>query len=229
MIESIFLTEAFSASPKSICDAITNNRVISIQYQGAEEDSPGWRYIMPVTFGEDEKGRQAIRAWQPEKKRDGGSNNVTVTKVPAWKFFLVERIHNYNMSSNQNFGLPDSKYAGKGKDKHMRRIFCSSDFTTEKPNAEMPDKVDKLVDGRQFVIDLATKKIVKIYPKEKTAAAVDYAKRLNKGIPVTANKGYAAFGAKDAVRKGVEIPPVETKGKKVATRLKTMKEIYEIT
>ena len=117
-INEIFLTEAFSANPKTIAEMVTNKRVISIYYKGGQEETSGWRTIEPACYGEDMKGRQCIRAWQQYGK--------TMTKNGAWKFFLVERIRNWNVSSNKNF--EKRPLFNERGDLHMRKVFAISDF-----------------------------------------------------------------------------------------------------
>ena len=46
IIDEIFLTEAFSADPKVIADAVNNKRVINIYYKGGEEETSGWRTML---------------------------------------------------------------------------------------------------------------------------------------------------------------------------------------
>lgn len=117
-INEIFLTEVFSASPKTIADAVLNKRVISIYYKGGEEDTAGWRNIEPACYGRDFKGRQVLRAFQHQGK--------TTTSIPKWKFFLIDRIKNWNVSSNKNFSK--RPLFNERGDKHMAAVYTISDF-----------------------------------------------------------------------------------------------------
>lgn len=211
-INEIFLTEAFTPSPESIADAVINKRLISIYYKGAEEDKFQWRQIMPVCFGEDMRGRQALRAFQLDEP--------TTTFVPAWKFFLIERISNWNMSSNKNFDKPKDNY--NPKDRHMRKIFASSNFN-EKVNAKLPTKLDQMQGVKTHVVDMSKKKSVKSFDKPEDA--VDYAAKLNKGKPSTSTSGFKAFSDKELAKMNIATPGVQ-KSKSFARRLKTLEEVY---
>jgi hypothetical protein len=211
-INEIFLMEAFTPNPDSIADAVKNKRLISIYYKGAEEGKFQWRQIMPVCFGEDMKGRQALRAFQLDEP--------TTTFVPAWKFFLVERISNWNMSSNKNFDKPKDNY--NPKDKHMRKIFASSNFN-EKVNAKLPTSLDVLQGTKTHVVDMGKKKSVKSFDKPEDA--VDYAAKMNKGAKASNTSGFKAFSDKELAKMNVSTPGVQ-KSKNFAKRLKTLEEIY---
>ena len=211
-IDEIFLTEAFTPSPDTIADAVVNKRLISIYYKGAEEETFKWRQIMPVCFGEDKKGRQALRAYQMDEP--------TETFVPAWKFFLIERISNWNMSSNKNFEKPKDNY--NPKDKHMTKIFASSNFN-EKVNAKLPTKLDVLQGTKTHVVDMGKKQSVKSFDKPEDA--VDYATKLNKGKAATNTTGFKAFSDKELAKRNIKTPGVQ-KGKNVMKRLKTLEEVY---
>lgn len=211
-INEIFLTEAFTATPETIRDAVNNKRMISIQYQGAEEDTPKWRTIMPVCYGLDRDGRQALRAFQLDKP--------TMTFVPAWKFFLIERIHNWNVSSNKNFDKPRDDY--NPKDKHMSKIFASSNFN-EPVNAALPSKLDVLRGAKTYVVDLSKNQSVKGFDKPEDA--VDYAAKLNKGKPVTKTSGFIALSDKEMAKRNIKQPGAG-KGSSMVKRLKTLEEMY---
>lgn len=142
-IDEIFLIESFDPSPKTIAEMVTNKRVISIYYKGGEEESAGWRTIEPACYGEDLRGRQAIRAYQTSGK--------TLTGQDRWKFFLVERIRNWNVSSNKNF--PERPKFNRSGDAGMRKIFAISDFKNI-PISPLP----KLIKGNPFKKGIPGKK-----------------------------------------------------------------------
>lgn len=211
-ISEMFLLEAFTPSPKAISDAVKNKRLISIYYKGAEEETFKWREIMPVCFGEDMKGRQALRAYQLDEP--------TETLVPAWKFFLIERIANWNMSSNKNFDKPKDNY--NPKDRHMRKIFASSNFN-EKVDSKLPTKLDVLQGTKTHVVDMSKNQSVKSFDRPEDA--VDYATKMNKGKKATDTTGFRAFSDKELAKRNIKTPGVQ-KGKNVMKRLKTLEEVY---
>jgi len=214
-IDEIFLTEAFTPSPEAIESAVLNKRVISIYYKGAEEKTYKWREIMPVCFGISKRtGKQALRAYQ--------MGEPTETSVPAWKFFLIERIKNWNMSSNKNFERPTVDPAYNPTDKDMSNIFASSVFVDEKP-AKLPTKLDVLQGTKTHVVDMGKKQSVKSFDKPEDA--VDYATKLNKGKSATDTTGFKAFSDKELAKKNIKTPGVQ-KGKNVMKRLKTLEEVY---
>lgn len=229
-INEMFLNEAFTATPDSIADAVNNKRVMAISYKGGEDESYHWRNIFPVCFGNDMKGRQAIRAFQ----EDGH----TMTFNPAYKFFLVERINNWNLSSNKNFQKPDSRFGvykpgekdSRGKvikgDEHMRDIFAASDFDDGEVNSPLPDKLDSPASSKVYVVDLGKKKSIKSYDKKDATKAIDDAKKMNKGRTPTDTTGYVALSDKEMAKRGIKSPDTQ-KNSNFANRLKSLKEIYD--
>ena len=211
-INEIFLTEAFSITPETIADMVNNKRVMSIYYMGGEEESPGWRIIEPACYGEDLKGRQAIRAWQQSGK--------TTTKNGAWKFFLVERIRNINLSSNKNFDK--RPLFNERNDEHMSKIFAISDFKNV-PISPLPKETPK--GEKTYVVDLGSKKAIKDF--DKVEDAIDYATKANKGKPIKKDSGIVALSAKELAKRGIKTPGA---GKTFNTvkRLKSLREIYEL-
>jgi hypothetical protein len=103
----------------NIIRSVTNKRIVSFYYKGDKEEKAGFRTgVKPVCFGS-RKGIKYIRAWQDSGK--------TVTKVPAWKFFRMDRIINWNVS-NKNFTAPPRADFNPNGDKHMDHIIAISDF-----------------------------------------------------------------------------------------------------
>lgn len=91
---------------------------------GDKETAPGWRSgIIPVCFGtkNTKKGSfKYIRAWQTAGK--------TLSQVPEWKLFRVDRIRNWNVSSSKKADtVPDSRF-NKSGDKFMDRIIVMAKF-----------------------------------------------------------------------------------------------------
>ena len=130
LINEIFLTEAFNANKDSIIDLVTNKRVISIAYRGDKENAPGWRTIEPACYGS-RKGRDYIRAWQ-----QGGK---TTTIQPGWKFFRVDRIRNWNLSSNKVADKSRPLFNPNG-DKLLDKIYAISDFNKKAQSDKIEPK-----------------------------------------------------------------------------------------
>lgn len=224
----MFLAESFTATPDSIADAVNNKRVMAISYKGGEDDSAHWRNIFPVCFGMDKKGRQAIRAFQ--------ENGHTMTFNPAYKFFLVERIYNWNLSSNKNFTKPDGRYGkynpgerdSRGNvikgDEHMTKIFAASEFDEGEVNSPLPSKLDSPKGEPYYVVDLNKNKALKAFTDPNDA--VDAAEKLNKGRKPTKTSGFVALSTKEIQKRNIGISDVK-KSSNAAKRLKTIKEIYE--
>lgn len=214
-ISEMFLLEAFTPSPEAIESAVLNKRLISIYYKGAEEKTFKWREIMPVCFGLDKRtGKQALRAYQ--------MSEPTETSVPAWKFFLIERIGNWNMSSNKNFERPTVKPAYNPLDKDMSEIFASSVFVDTKVS-KLPTKLDTLQGTKTHVVDMSKNQSVKSFDRPEDA--VDYATKMNKGKKATDTTGFRAFSDKELAKRNIKTPGVQ-KGKNVMKRLKTLEEVY---
>lgn len=104
-------------------DAIINKRVVSFDYMGDKENAPGKRTgVEPVCYGIT-KNRKYIRAWQ----RTGD----TTSKVPAWKFFRVDRIKNWQPTGTETFTAPPSANFNPNGDKHIDKIIAIADFSPE--------------------------------------------------------------------------------------------------
>lgn len=123
------ILEAFQANHDSIIKLIEDRRVVTMYYKGDKENAAGWRTIEPVAYGET-KGVKYLRAWQKKGK--------TVTFVPGWKFFRIDRIKNWNISSQEIFDKIRPGFNTKS-DKHLSKIFAIANFGNKKE----PDVSDK--------------------------------------------------------------------------------------
>lgn len=96
-----------SVSVNSVNDAIdTHTRVIINYHSKGEDIATGARIIEVYAYGLTKAGNPVIRAFQPY--------GDTTTRVPAWKFFRLDRI-SYWKPSKQIFSEPASeRYGGIG-------------------------------------------------------------------------------------------------------------------
>lgn len=133
---SKILIEAFTPDHKTIIDLVKNKRVFSFYYQGDEENKPGWRKeSVAVCYGEKE-GRRYLRIWQKSGesvsfKKAGAAHRP----MPGWRFFRIDRIRNWNLSSQQNITAPPASNFNPNGDKLMDTIYAIADFT---PNDKEP-------------------------------------------------------------------------------------------
>jgi predicted DNA-binding transcriptional regulator YafY len=127
-----------SGMDKQIADAIVNKRIIKLYYQGDKEEDPGWRTsVKPVCFGS-RKGVKYVRAWQDSGK--------TITKVPAWKLFRLDRIGEWQVAGTKTFYTPPRADFNPSGDKHLDIIYAIADFnqdTPPVPPASKPPKPSK--------------------------------------------------------------------------------------
>jgi hypothetical protein len=137
------LEEAFEASPDKITDSITNKRVITIYYMGDKENKPGWRKIEPYAYGTgtNKSGTvEYVRAWQlGGPSVSAGKQGKQFRPMPGWRFFRVDRIKNWNVSSNQTFDKPRPNFNVNG-DKLMTKIIALADFTPGEAEPPTPIK-----------------------------------------------------------------------------------------
>lgn len=84
LLEEAFINESI-ATVSNVNDAINNLTQVEIRYNsGGEPVATGRRIIYPVAYGLTKSGNPVIRAFEPY--------GDTKTKVPAWKFFRLDRI-----------------------------------------------------------------------------------------------------------------------------------------
>lgn len=119
----ILINEANTSIESVIKDAIQNKRVLSLYYKGDKEEAGGWRKgVYPLVLAT-YKGKKYVRAWQESGK--------TLSGVPEWKLFRLDRIRNWNASSSKVLTTPpDSRwnpngdnwqtFGGKGFDKILK-------------------------------------------------------------------------------------------------------------
>lgn len=119
----ILINEVSGPTDSIIVDVINNNKMVAFYYKGDKETAPGWRTgIIPVCFGTKNTKRgtfKYIRAWQTAGK--------TLSQVPEWKLFRVDRIRNWNIGSRKAMEVPDNRFNSSG-DKFMDRIIVIAKF-----------------------------------------------------------------------------------------------------
>lgn len=91
-----------SVSMSDINDAIDNHKRVIINYHTkGKDDATNARVIEVYAYGLTKAGNPVIRAFEPY--------GDTTTRVPAWKFFRLDRISNWK-PTEQQFSRPASFY-----------------------------------------------------------------------------------------------------------------------
>jgi len=120
------------------CDAITNKRIVKMEYMGDEEEAPGWRTdVEPVCYGS-RKGVKYVRAWIGSGKSVSGEKPDSKKPLPGWRFFRQDGIKEWEVDATKTFKDPRPKFRPTG-DKLMDTIFCISDFTPDAPPAALQE------------------------------------------------------------------------------------------
>lgn len=119
-----------------IKDCIKNKRVVTIKYKGEEETSVGTRIkIKPVCFGYRANKKKYIRAWQ-----EGGK---TLSRIPAWKFFRMDRLSDWQIDGMETFErAPGPNFNTEG-DKMMDGIYAIADFAPDDAGDPTPPSPPK--------------------------------------------------------------------------------------
>lgn len=138
-LEQIFqelLTE--EARAVDVVDAIKKRYEAKITYKADNDPKgSGERIIQPVAYGTTKAGNPVIRAFEPY--------GDTKTKVPAWKFFRLDRITSWKALRQNKFSEPpadqwrisgaEGKFNENG-DKTMAEVFLVADFKGTKARYE---------------------------------------------------------------------------------------------
>ena len=138
-LEQIFqelLTE--EARTVDVVDAIKKRYEAKITYKADNDPKgSGERIIQPVAYGTTKAGNPVIRAFEPY--------GDTKTKVPAWKFFRLDRITSWKALRQNKFSEPPADQwrmsGAKGKfnengDETMAEVFLVADFKGTKARYE---------------------------------------------------------------------------------------------
>ena len=138
-LEQIFqelLTE--EARAVDVVDAIKKRYEAKITYKADNDPKgSGERIIQPVAYGTTKAGNPVIRAFEPY--------GDTKTKVPAWKFFRLDRITSWKALRQNKFSEPpadqwrmsgaEGKFNENG-DETMAEVFLVADFKGTKARYE---------------------------------------------------------------------------------------------
>ena len=135
LIEEILKEDTLNDMVK---DAIRKRYEVYINYDGEDHEydkgkGKGRRLIQPVAFGLTKRGNPVIRAFQPQ--------GDTKTKKPAWKFFLLDKISNWQPNKRSHFKEPPGIYTADGKfnpqgDKTMSTVYMVADFISPQQRYE---------------------------------------------------------------------------------------------
>lgn len=120
-IENNLLRLDEAVEVQSISDAINTMRPAYIKYNsGGKNKATGRRLIYPVAYGMSSAGNPVVRAFE-----DSGD---TLTGVPAWKFFRVDRILWWRTVKDPKYSFKDKELVGLNKsgDKGMIEIYTLS-------------------------------------------------------------------------------------------------------
>lgn len=129
LLESLLLE---SVTPNQVKDAIEGKYKVRINYNSHGENlATGWRIIEVFAYGLTKAGNPVIRAWQP--------SGDTVSDIPDWKFFRLDRILEWN-PTNQHFDKPEPKYNPNG-DRSMSIMYTNAKFNDEIPDTPAPEPI----------------------------------------------------------------------------------------
>ena len=118
------------ASTDDITNSIRNRNVVTIYYDGDEENQfsgKGLRIIEPFCYGKTKKGNMAIRAWEREGASFTGAKGEQ--PLPGWRLFRVDRIGNYSVNPKDTFDTQRPRY--NPDDKGMVGLKICAKFNTE--------------------------------------------------------------------------------------------------
>jgi len=84
-----------------ITNAIKNQNLVTIYYDGEDNGGKGLRTIEPFCFGVSKAGNRVIRAWE----REGASYTAQKGEqpLPGWRLFRVDRIGSFNIKPTETF------------------------------------------------------------------------------------------------------------------------------
>ena len=147
---------AESVNVSSVTDSIKNKYRVTINYEGdpAHGIAPGIRTIEVYAHGLTTSGNPVIRAYQPY--------GDTVTKVPSWKFFRLDRIKSWKPT----YSLITKPAAGfnPNGDRSMSEVYTIANFSdaSAKPNIRTPRTKPNIIGKLDNIDD-----ILKTREKEK--------------------------------------------------------------
>lgn len=98
----------FEASSEEITNAIKNKNLVTIYYDGKDNEGKGLRVIEPFCYGTSKRGNQVIRAWEREGASYTGSKGEQ--PLPGWRLFRVDRIGNFSVDPRDKFDVVRPNY-----------------------------------------------------------------------------------------------------------------------
>ena len=128
-MEQTLLNEGI-ATVSNVNDAINNLKQVEIRYySGGEPVASGRRVIYPVAYGLTKAGNPVIRAFEPY--------GDTKTKVPAWKFFRLDRIRKWRPLDKTFRGAELNGFNENG-DETMSIVYNIADIKGRPKNVKFP-------------------------------------------------------------------------------------------
>ena len=112
----------------NINSAIDKHERIIIDYRSVEDEDAGPRVVEVYAYGLTKKGNPVIRGFQPYGN--------TMTKVPAWKFFLIDGIYNWK-PTGQIFEEPAKLFNPNG-DETMSVVYKIANFGNSTSDINTP-------------------------------------------------------------------------------------------
>jgi hypothetical protein len=130
LAESFLLMEDVTNQGNDIKSAVENMHPAHIVYNGPSDGGNGERVIYPVAYGVSTAGNLVVRAFQPQ-----GS---TSSEVPAWKFFRLDRISEWDTDNSETFNPAELKGFNDNGDEQIDTLYAYSPIGHEKPQQTQP-------------------------------------------------------------------------------------------
>lgn len=172
-------------SRTDLVDAINNNEIIKIRYEGSNTDARGWRTVEPFVLGTHaDSGNMVLRGWQQAGSSEsmhkrgrmnwpkGGNDKYNIYDVngigPGWRMFRVDGIKEIKFTDKRFDPKEAQATAGyKSNDSDMVSIIASANPSDQPSikagNTKIPVKTDASVFDKQtqnFKMDTANKEMV---------------------------------------------------------------------
>jgi hypothetical protein len=114
-----------TVTDRDIRDAISQRKVIYINYNGDDPGGKGLRKIEPVCYGVNTLGHEVLSAWEIEGASHRGL--LKTRPMPGWRYFLVKDILSVSVT-DEVFDEVRTGFNPNG-DKRMVSIYIMSQFT----------------------------------------------------------------------------------------------------
>lgn len=133
LIKEALLIEGV-ANVSDVNDAINNLTQVEIRYLSKGENvATGRRIIYPVAYGLTKSGNPVVRAFEPY--------GDTTSKVPAWKFFRLDRIKNWRPLKKTFKGIKLDGFNENG-DETMSVVYNIANITGKPSKFNIPKQND---------------------------------------------------------------------------------------